>query len=79
MGSRGAFESIELGNFAFKDCASLSKVVFPKSLETVGFAAFCNCSKLDDIYLPDTLKKIDRYAFGYYYLDQYVKIPDFVI
>lgn len=69
----------EIGNFAFKDCASLAKVVFPKSLETVGFAAFCNCSKLDDIYLPDTLKKIDRYAFGYYYLDQYVKIPDFVI
>lgn len=69
----------EIDDFAFKDCSSLSKVVFPKSLEKIGFAAFCNCKSLDDIYLPDNIKQIDRYAFGYYYLNEYVKIPDFVI
>ena len=41
----------------------LYKIVLPKGLETIGYAAF-DCTYAEDIVFPETLKSIGEYAFS---------------
>lgn len=47
----------------FSQCQSLEKVVLPKNIKIIGYAAFDRCEKLSDVALPDRLKEIHGSAF----------------
>lgn len=49
---------------AFQACTSLTSVILPEGLTTVGGYAFNQCSALDSVALPSTLNEIGRYAFN---------------
>jgi len=51
------------GNWAFKDCKDLKKVVFNEGLKKIGKKAFMECNKLETISFPSTLIEISDYAF----------------
>lgn len=56
-----------IGNYAFENCAELSRVEFSKKLSSVGVDAFLDCHKLKSVRLYDKLEYIGDYAFGYAY------------
>ena len=43
---------------------NITSVVFPKSLETIGAAAFSNCNNLTEVGLPNTVTRLDACAFA---------------
>ncbi|MBR1876134.1 MAG: leucine-rich repeat protein [Lachnospiraceae bacterium] len=49
----------EIGEGAFKGCASLTKLYIPPSVEKIGAEAFYECKKLDEIGFPVGLKRIE--------------------
>ncbi len=55
--------SIEDGAGAFKDCSSLSSVVFGKNLTYIGKYAFMGCEKLGSVNIPDRVSEIGDSAF----------------
>lgn len=48
---------------AFEDCAGLTSVGLPESLESIGGAAFSDCASLTDVNLPEGLTSIGYSAF----------------
>lgn len=57
-------ETEHIGEAAFWRCEGIEKMVFSKSLKSIGRSAFSECYKLNDINLPDSLKHIGRFAFS---------------
>ncbi|MDR2369600.1 MAG: leucine-rich repeat domain-containing protein, partial [Mycoplasmataceae bacterium] len=53
-----------IDNGAFLNCASLTAINFPSSLEVIGNGAFSGCTALSSIALPESLKSIDNVAFA---------------
>ncbi|PKM40035.1 MAG: hypothetical protein CVV04_07125 [Firmicutes bacterium HGW-Firmicutes-9] len=43
---------------------NIKSVLFPKSLKTIGAAAFSKCNYLTEVYLPNTLTRMDTCAFA---------------
>ena len=43
-----------IGDDAFEDCASLTKITIPDSVTSIGNRAFDNCTKLEDVYYKGT-------------------------
>ena len=41
---------IEIGSYAFEDCANLASIEIPKNVTSIGNRAFFCCSKLKDVY-----------------------------
>jgi hypothetical protein len=56
-------ELIEVGNYEFYNCASLSDVEIPSRVTTIGSDAFAFCPSLVDIYIPGTVTNIGEQAF----------------
>ncbi|MGN0634760.1 MAG: leucine-rich repeat protein [Acutalibacteraceae bacterium] len=58
----------EIGDYAFKDCTSLTGVNFEEyyyhSLKTFGQYAFWGCSSLEELTVPEGVEEIGDYAFG---------------
>ncbi len=52
-----------VGNYAFKDCTSLSEIVFG-NIETISEGAFSGCTALHSLTLPDSLKTVFKEAFS---------------
>lgn len=46
---------IEIGEAAFKDCESLSKVTLPDGLKKIGYRAFGRCMSLKSLKIPSTV------------------------
>lgn len=44
---------------------NITSIVFPKTLETIGAAAFSNCDYLTKVGLPNTLTRMDTCAFAW--------------
>lgn len=44
--------------------SAVSSVRFPKTLQSIGYNAFCACQNLVEIYIPDHITEISSYAFG---------------
>jgi len=64
------------GAFAF--CDSLTSVVIPYSVTSIGGAAFSNCTSLTDIVIPDSVTSIGDRAFSFCTGLTGVIIPDSV-
>lgn len=55
----------EIGDFAFRNCTSLTEIVIPESVTTIGMLAFSGCSSLTKIVIPESVTRIGDYAFQY--------------
>ena len=55
---------VKLNNFAFYQCESLTEVMLPVSIESIGYAALADCRKLNSVgeSFPQ-FKEIGEYAF----------------
>lgn len=52
-------------NYAFYDCCfSLTSVIVPNSVTTIGVSAFGACCKLESINIPNTVTSIGTYTFS---------------
>ena len=49
---------------AFQGCSSLTSMVLPDSLVTIGDKAFYDCSSLMSITIPDSVRKIGEWPFA---------------
>ena len=53
-----------ISDYGFSSCTSLTSVVLPDSIETIGKNAFSGCSSLTTIILPDNVESIGDWAFS---------------
>lgn len=53
----------EIPGSAFKNMHSLKKVVFPRTLQRIGFESFQECDLLDEIIIPESVTVIAAHAF----------------
>lgn len=49
----------------FSVCKSLTEIVLPDTLKTIGDAAFYECKKLLKVFIPDSVTYVGGYAFAY--------------
>lgn len=57
------FNVVSIGEYAFRDCASLTSISIPSSVKTIKSYAFFNCSQISNINLPSGLKSLGEGAF----------------
>ncbi len=60
----GGYPVTFINNYAFEDIRSITSLVVPEGVKTIGYAAFAGCNNLKTVTLPVSLKTIDAYAFG---------------
>lgn len=54
---------INIGNYAFGTCNSISTIAIPNSVKTIGEYAFYNCNALENVIIPNSITDIGSYAF----------------
>ena len=52
-----------IGNYAFRDCTSLTSVTIGNSVTEIGWYAFDGCSGLTSVTIPNSVTSIGGYAF----------------
>ena len=52
-----------IGNWAFRDCSSLTSITIPESVTSIGEYAFSGCSSLTNVTIPENVTSIGQYAF----------------
>lgn len=57
------FSVINVSDYAFRDCSSLTSVTIPNSVTSIGSYAFAGCSSLTSITIPNSVTNIPPYAF----------------
>lgn len=56
--------AVNVGNYAFRLCSSITQVTIGEGSTSIGDCAFVGCSKLNKITLPSTLNNVGRAAFA---------------
>ncbi len=49
---------------AFSKCSSLTSIVIPNSVTSIGEGAFSSCTSLSNIDIPDSVTRIGHLAFA---------------
>ncbi len=66
-GLSGAVEvadgTVGIANYSFYKCETLTSIVIPSSVKTIGRSAFYECKQLVAVELPETLEEIQDYTF----------------
>ena len=57
----------EIGQGAFSECTSLTKVTLPEDLDILNEGAFSGCTSLNEIELPSKLVTLGEKAVGFNY------------
>ena len=57
-------EMTGIGEYAFRDCDQLTKVVLSEGLDHIGECAFYACSKLETLTIPNSVTTINGCAFN---------------
>ena len=52
-----------IGEFAFRDCSSLTSVTIPNSVTSIGLCAFYGCTSLTSVTIPDSVTSIGDDVF----------------
>jgi len=52
-----------IGDWAFRNCSSLTSITIPSSVTSIGDEAFYDCSSLTSITIPDSVTSIGEHAF----------------
>ncbi len=55
---------IEIQQLSFHDCSSLTSIIIPNSVTSIGQHAFSGCSNLTSIIIPDSVTSIGQHAFS---------------
>ena len=66
-------------NRAFSCCVSLSEIVIPSSVTSIGKGAFSSCNSLSEIVIPSSVTSIGDCAFSICSSLKYISIPKSVI
>ena len=66
-------------NSAFSCCVSLSEIVIPSSVTSIGKGAFSSCNSLSEIVIPSSVTSIGDCAFSSCSSLKYISIPKSVI
>jgi len=54
---------VSIDNYAFWDCTSLTSLILPDCLESIGGNTFKGCAKLTSVFIPKNVKTIGHLAF----------------
>ena len=54
----------KIADFAFKNCTTLTSIVIPDRVTTIGFEAFYNCTSLQSITIGNGVTSFGKYAFS---------------
>ena len=54
----------KIADFGFKNCTTLTSIVIPDRVTTIGFEAFYNCTSLQKIVIGNGVTSFGRYAFS---------------
>jgi len=57
------FNVVSIGDYAFRDCSSLTSVTIPNSITAIKSYAFYGCSAIANITIPSSVKEIGIGAF----------------
>ena len=53
-----------IGDFAFRNCSSITSIELPNSLTSIGFWAFDGCSLLENIEIPSSVTSMESSPFA---------------
>ena len=74
----GGYPTVAIGDSVFSNNGSLTSVIIPDSVTSIGGYAFYNCWQLTSLTLSSSLTSIGDWAFYYCYNLTSVTIPDSV-
>lgn len=69
---------IEIGDGAFRNCATLTSITLPDNLKSIGRYAFQYCSNLKEVIIPNEVEEINSYSFNLCENLETIYIPDSV-
>ena len=72
-------EQTEIGNYAFRDCTSLTGITIGNGVTKIGWWSFYGCKGLTSVILPNSVTIIDGFAFFNCKGLTSIRIPDSVI
>lgn len=67
---------VEIGNYAFRGCASLESITIPDGVTKIGNAVFENCTSLSAVKLPKNLSELGQNVFDDCSSLKEISIPD---
>ena len=53
-----------IGEYAFRNCSSLSSITIPNSVNSIGSNAFSSCSSLTSVTIPNSITEIKKSTFS---------------
>ncbi len=67
-----------IADSAFEDCATLTSVIIPNTVKSIGWASFAGCTGLTEVVIPNSVTSIAKSAFYACSALKSIEIPDSV-